>query len=104
MSIVIQAYAALGGQDGTKARWKALGGKLIESAPILKVSKRLNKTPAQILLRWSLQRNCAVVPKTCNPSRMIENKGIFDFLLSEEDMQVISSLSDEVGDEEGRLC
>jgi diketogulonate reductase-like aldo/keto reductase len=102
--IVIQAYAALGGQDGTKAKWKALGGKLIESAPILKVSKRLNKTPAQVLLRWSLQRNCAVVPKTCNPSRMIENKDIFDFRLSDEDMHLISSLSNGVGDEEGRLC
>ena len=102
--IVIQAYAALGGQDGTKVKWKALGGKLIESAPILNVSKRLNKTPAQILLRWSIQRNCAIVPKTCNPSRMVENKDIFDFKLSDEDMHLISSLSDGVGDEEGRLC
>lgn len=102
--IIVQAYASLGGQDGTKAKWKALGGKLLESAPILEASKRLNKTPAQILLRWSLQRNCAVVPKTCDPNRMKENKNIFDFNLSEDEMKVISSLSERVGDNEGRLC
>lgn len=102
--IVVQAYAALGGQDGTKAKWKALGGKLLESAPVLDASKRLNKTPAQILLRWSLQRNCAIVPKTCDPNRMKENSDIFNFELSEEETQAIASLSEGVGDDEGRLC
>ena len=102
--IVVQAYAALGGQDGTKAKWKALGGKLFESAPVLEASERLHKTPAQILLRWSLQRNCAIVPKTCDPDRMKENSDIFDFELSEEEMKAIANLSEGVGDGEGRLC
>ena len=102
--IIVQAYAALGGQDGTKAKWKALGGKLLESAPVLEASERLNKTPAQILLRWSLQRNCAIVPKTCDVTRMKENSDIFDFELSDEEMQAISNLSEGVAEGEGRLC
>ena len=102
--IIVQAYAALGGQDGTKAKWKALGGKLLESTSVLEASKRLNKTPAQILLRWSLERNCAIVPKTCDPNRMKENSDIFDFELAEEEMKAILNLSEGVGDDEGRLC
>ena len=81
-----------------------MGGKLLAAAPILEASKRLNKTPAQILLRWSLQRNCAIVPKTCDPDRMKENSAIFDFELSEEEMKAISNLSEGVGDDEGRIC
>eukprot|EP00986_Skeletonema_menzelii_P009769 scaffold4530_cov146-Skeletonema_menzelii.AAC.12 len=101
--IVVQAYAALGGQDGTKAKWKQIGGKLLESTPVLEASKRLNKNPAQILLRWSIQRNCAIVPKTCDPNRMKENSNIFDFELSEKEMKDIANLSEGVGDE-GQLC
>ena len=111
--IIVQAYAALGGQDGTKAKWKALGGKLIEAPPVLASAnvKRLSNpakkaTPAQVLLRWALQRNCAIVPKTCSPARMKENAEIFDFALTEDDMKSISSLGDTLGDnyKEGRLC
>jgi diketogulonate reductase-like aldo/keto reductase len=107
--IVIQAYASLGGQDGTKAKWKVLGGKLLESPPVLAASKRLSSpkrriTPAQILLRWALQQNIAIVPKTASPSRMAENANLFDFELSEDDMEAISKLGDGVDGDEGRIC
>ncbi|KAL7552203.1 hypothetical protein ACHAWF_015419 [Thalassiosira exigua] len=106
--IVVQAYAALGGQDGTKAKWKALGGKLLESAPVSDVVDRLRTsgkrvTPAQVLLRWALQRNCALVPKTSSPERMKENANIFHFVLTEAEMREISSLAPAV-ESEGRLC
>ena len=74
--IIAQSYATLGGQDGMKAKWKFLGGKLLEIAPVVDVAQELSKnfnkrvTPAQVLLRWALQRNCAIVPKTCSPGRM----------------------------------
>jgi diketogulonate reductase-like aldo/keto reductase len=107
--IVVQAYASLGGQDGTKAKWKELGGKLIESAPVLDISKRLstkqrNVTPGQILLRWALQRNCAVVPKTSSASRMKENAQLFDITLSEDDMLQIAKLEENAVGDEGRIC
>ena len=107
--ILLQAYASLGGQDGTKAKWKILGGKLMETAPVLAAAKRLdypNKvvTPSQVLLRWALQRNSAVVQKTCSPARMKENADIFHFVLTEEEMTNISNLSSSIEIGEGRLC
>ncbi|KAL7521306.1 hypothetical protein ACHAWX_005980 [Stephanocyclus meneghinianus] len=107
--IVVQAYASLGGQDGTKAKWKTLGGKLLESPPVLDVSKRLsttqrNVTPGQILLRWALQRNCAIVPKTLSTSRMRENAQLFDIALSQDDMLQIAKLQENAVADEGRIC
>lgn len=106
--IIVQAYAALGGQDGTKAKWKSLGGKLLETAPVLNAAKRLsgpNKpiSPAQVLLRWSMQRNCAIVPKTSSPERMKENADVFDFVLTDAELREISCLAPEK-QSEGRLC
>lgn len=106
--ILVQTYATLGGQDGTKLKWKALGGKLMEAEPVVNAAERLSKpnqyiTPAQVLLRWSLQRNCAMVPKTKSPERMRENADIFDFDLTDEEMSEIANLAPrEEG--EGRLC
>jgi len=109
--IVVQAYAALGGQDGTKAKWKELGGKLLESPPVVSAASKLSNplkkvTPAQVLLRWALQRNCAIVPKTSSPVRMKENANVFDFILAAGDMEAISNLSSRLENEVsvGRLC
>ncbi len=109
--IVVQAYAALGGQDGTKAKWKELGGKLLESSPVLSAASRLSNsskkvTPAQVLLRWALQRNCAIVPKTSSPARMKENADVFEITLTAGDMEAITNLSciSEHGGHLGRLC
>jgi diketogulonate reductase-like aldo/keto reductase len=107
--IVVQAYASLGGQDGTKAKWKKLGGKLLKSAPVLTASNNLSNgrrevTPGQVLLRWALQRNCAIVPKTVSPPRMRENANLFDFELSQHDMNEISKLGENVDRDEGRIC
>lgn len=107
--IIVQAYASLGGQDGTKAKWKKLGGKLLEAAPVVAASKTLSSgqrtvTPGQVLLRWALQRNCAVVPKTVSPVRMRENANLFDFELSVNAMNEISKLNENVDGDEGRIC
>jgi diketogulonate reductase-like aldo/keto reductase len=107
--IVVQAYASLGGQDGTKAKWKKLGGKLLESVPVLTASNNLSTgqrkvTAGQVLLRWALERNCAIVPKTVNRSRMRENANLFDFKLSQEDSNAISKLVENVNKDEGRIC
>ena len=60
-------------------------------------------TSGQVLLRWALQRNCAVVPKTVCPARMRENANIFDFQLNVSDMKTISLLGHDIEDE-GRIC
>lgn len=56
-------------------------------------AQRLNKTPAQIVLRWGVQRGCTIIPKSSNLTRLKENISIFDFELSDEEMTGISNLN-----------
>ena len=108
--ILVQAYASLGGQDGTKAKWKELGGKLLECPAVVGAAnnhsliQQRTVTPGQVLLRWALQRNCAVVPKTVCPDRMRENANLFDFTLSHDEMKEISKLGEDMDEGKGRLC
>jgi D-xylose reductase len=51
------------------------------------------RTPAQIVLRWAVQRGTAVVPKTTRLDRLVENLALFDFELSSEAMAAVSALN-----------
>ena len=55
---------------------------------------RYNKTPAQVLIRWSLQKGFVCIPKTVKEERMIENADVFDFSISQQDMEEM--VSDEI--------
>jgi D-xylose reductase len=66
---------------------------LFLNSTIRKVSARHGKTPAQILLRWAVQRNTFPICKSSSKARMQENRAIFDFYLSKEDMQDIDALN-----------
>lgn len=56
------------------------------------IGEKYNKTAAQIALRYLIQRGIIVIPKTINIQRMKENFNVFDFSISDEDMQLINSL------------
>ncbi|XP_057302460.1 9,11-endoperoxide prostaglandin H2 reductase-like [Hydractinia symbiolongicarpus] len=60
------------------------------------LSKKHQKTKAQLLLRWALQREFITIPKSANPERIKENSEIFDFVLSEDDMNLMSQLNQEL--------
>lgn len=61
--------------------------------PILsEIGKKYNKSVAQVILRWLIQRNVVVIPKSVHKERMIENFNIFDFELSEDDMNKIKTM------------
>ena len=61
--------------------------------PILsEIGKKYNKSVAQVILRWLIQRNVVVIPKSVHKERMIENFNIFDFELSADDMNKIKSM------------
>ena len=69
-------------------------GKRFDHPEIKRLSEKYKKTPAQIMLRWSLQHNAIVIPKSSNPERIKENADIFDFEISEEDMENLDSLDE----------
>ncbi|MBS4206238.1 aldo/keto reductase [Lederbergia citrea] len=68
------------------------GTKVIEDQVIKEMAEQYGKTPAQVILRWHLQTDVLVIPKTVTPSRMEENLNVFDFELSQADMDKIAAL------------
>jgi 2,5-diketo-D-gluconate reductase A len=67
-------------------------GRVLDDPTITAISARIGRTPAQVTLRWHIQRGDIVFPKSTTPSRIKQNFEIFDFELAEDDMTVISAL------------
>ena len=61
---------------------------------IATLAKKHNKSVAQVILRWLVQRNVIVIPKTTKKERMVENFNVFDFSLDSKDMQTMAGLDD----------
>lgn len=73
---------------------KALSrGSVLSAKPVQDIAKRYSVTPAQVVLRWSLQKGLIVVAKTSNATRMQENRSIFRFRLSDEDERSLDLLT-----------
>jgi 2,5-diketo-D-gluconate reductase A len=83
-----------GAQNGIATEaWSPIARGTVVSDPIIEEVARDNaRTPAQVVLRWHVQRGSIVFPKSSSPRRLEENFEIFDFFLSEEDMNRISAL------------
>lgn len=67
-------------------------GNLFEDAVLKAIADKYHKTVGQVILRWSIQRDIVVIPKSSSPERQAENLAIFDFSLSQEDMEIIKKL------------
>lgn len=66
---------------------------VLKSDTVTVAAERLNRSPAQVVLRWALQRGTAIIPKTSQRDRLIENRSLFDFELSDREMSDISNLN-----------
>jgi len=67
-------------------------GRVLDDPVITTIAKRLERTPAQVTLRWAVQRGDVVVPKSVTRSRVEENFRLFDFELTDDDMAEITAL------------
>jgi methylglyoxal/glyoxal reductase len=80
--IVVEAYSPL-----TK-------GQRLGHPAIVAAAKKYGRTPAQILIRWALQHDLVVLPKSTKKERIIENAAVFDFSIAPEDMQILDGLDE----------
>ena len=76
-NILMQAWSPLA----------AGNGKLFENEVLKQIADKHNKSIAQVILRWMIQRGIVPVVKSTNPERMKENLDVFDFELKEEEMK-----------------
>ena len=68
-------------------------GDVAKDSVIIELSKKYNKTPAQVTLRWIIQQNAVVIPKSAKKRRLKENIDIYDFEIDNQDMDRIHSLA-----------
>ena len=74
--------------------WSPLGrGNVLNDPMIESIAHRADKTPAQVVLRWHIERGDIIFPKSVTPERIRENFGIFDFELPPEDIEAITLLN-----------
>ncbi len=78
--VVLEAYSPLG------------TGRHLQNRDVRNLAERLGRTPAQVLLRWCVQRGTVVISKSTHRERIAENAGIFDFDLSDDDMAALDGL------------
>ena len=88
--VLVEAYSPLG------------TGRHLRKRTVKRVARRAGRTPAQVLLRWCLQRDLLVIPKSTRQERIRENAGIFDFTLSPQDLAELDALDRTDGTDQAR--
>jgi len=88
--VVIEAYSPLG------------TGRHLGDRTVAEIADRLGRTPAQVLIRWSVQRELVVLPKSTHRERIAQNAEVFDFTLSGEDMAALDALDGTDGTDQAR--
>jgi D-xylose reductase len=91
-SIAFTAFSPLGAPSYVPIGMAKESDSVLEISSIREIASHHGKTPAQVVLRWGIQRGTAVIPKSSRPSRLQENLDIANFELSEKEMSFIASL------------
>jgi D-xylose reductase len=90
--IAVTGFSPLGALSYLPLGMAAPEESVLEQPAVRAVGERHRKSPAQVVLRWAVQRGTAVVPKTSRPERLAENLAIFDFELTADEMAAVSAL------------
>jgi len=91
--MTVTAFSPLGALSYVSLDMATENEAVLETDAVKTAAARLGKTPAQVVLRWGVQRGTAIIPKTARKERLKENLALFDFELSAEEMQAISALN-----------
>ncbi|NEG96931.1 aldo/keto reductase [Bifidobacterium sp. SMB2] len=81
--IVAEAWSPLGGT----------GGSLLGDPALAEIGAKYGKSPAQVVIRWHIQRGVVVLPKSTHAERIRQNLEVFDFTLTDDDMAAVSALN-----------
>lgn len=92
--IAYTAFSPLGAQSYYSLNMADPSESLLEHAVVKEIADQVERTAAQVLLRWGVQRGTAVIPKTSSKERMVENIRIFDFELSAEQIRQLDALDE----------
>ncbi|CAG8470477.1 24225_t:CDS:2 [Dentiscutata erythropus] len=69
-------------------------GKKLNDSVLVNIAEKYNKSSAQVLIRWCLQNNFIVLPKSTNKTRIADNTIVYDFVIEEEDMNILDNLDE----------
>ena len=84
--IAVTGYSNLGAISYVEMGMATQEDSVMNEAVVGEIAAKHGKTKAQVVLRWAVQRGTAVIPKSTNPERQLENIGLFDFSLEQSDM------------------
>ena len=91
--LAVTAFSPLGAGSYLELGMAEAGEQVLEDPVVLAIAERHGRTPAQVVLRWALQRGTSVVVKSTSPARMAENLAARDFTLDEAAMAALSGLN-----------
>jgi diketogulonate reductase-like aldo/keto reductase len=86
--VAVTAYSPLGTPGGLEVG----DPKLLDDEVVTTIAKSHKKSPAQVLLKWALQRGTIAIPKSTNPERIVENMAVYDFELTADEMKELEAL------------
>ena len=92
-NLQVTSFSPLGAMSYFELNMAQANESVLEQSVVKAAAERLNRTPAQVVLRWGVQRGNSIIPKTTKAARLKENLNIFDFELSLQEMDDIGALN-----------
>ena len=91
--IAVTAFSPLAALSYVELDMATTSDTVLSQAAVLAAAKRVDRSPAQVVLRWGIQRGTAIIPKSSKLARLKENLALFDFELNGDEMTAISALN-----------